>query len=42
MLWRVPDPVVAAAAGYWITVWSAREANGRAVIEGRRLPSTHD
>jgi len=34
-------PVVAAAEGNWIAVWSAQEPGGRSVIEGRRLPFTH-
>lgn len=36
----VSYPVVAAAEGYWIVLWSAQGANDRSVIEGRRIPST--
>jgi hypothetical protein len=36
----VSYPVVAAGEGYWIVLWSAQSADGRSVIEGRRIPST--
>ncbi len=35
----VSYPVVAAGEGYWIVLWSAQDANGRSVIEGRRIPA---
>jgi hypothetical protein len=34
----VTYPVVAAGEGYWIVVWFAQGAEGRSVIEGRRIP----
>ena len=36
----VSYPVVAAGEGFWIALWSAEGADGRSVIEGRRIPST--
>ena len=32
-------PVVAAGEGYWIVLWSAQNASGGSVIEGRRIPA---
>ena len=36
----VSYPVVAAGEASWIVLWSARGADGRSAIEGRRIPST--
>ena len=36
----VSYPVVAGAEGHWIVLWTAPSADGRSVIEGRRIPST--
>ena len=35
----VSYPVVAAGEGYWIVLWSAQDASGGSVIEGRRIPA---
>lgn len=35
----VSYPVIAGAEGYWIVLWT-HSADGRSVIEGRRIPST--
>ena len=35
----VSYPVVAAGEGYWIVLWSAQDAGGGSVIEGRRIPA---
>jgi hypothetical protein len=35
----VSYPVVAASEGYWVVLWTAQGADGRTVIEGRRIPS---
>jgi hypothetical protein len=35
----VSHPVVAAGEGYWIVLWSAQDASGGSVIEGRRIPA---
>ena len=36
----VSYPVVAGVEGHWIVLWTAQSADGRSVIEGRRIPST--